>query len=63
MTMLTTDTKQLQKMMFISNALDKGWSIKKVNNVYVFTKKHENKKEVFEEKYLETFIVGNMTPL
>ena len=61
--MLTTDTKQLQKMMFISNALDKGWSIKKVNNVYVFTKKHENKKEVFEEKYLETFIVGNMTPL
>jgi hypothetical protein len=61
--MLTTDTKHLQKMMFISNALDKGWSIKKVNNVYVFTKKHENKKEVFEEKYLETFIVGNMTPI
>lgn len=50
-------------MMFISNTLDKGWSIKKVNNVYVFTKKHENKKEVFEEKYLETFIVGNMTPI
>jgi len=61
--MLTVDKKQIQKMMFISNALDKGWSIKKVNNTYVFTKKHENKKEVFEEKYLETFVLGNMTPI
>jgi hypothetical protein len=61
--MLTVEKKQIQKMMFISNALDKGWSIKKVNNVYVFTKKHENKKEVFEEKYLETFVLGNMTPI
>jgi hypothetical protein len=61
--MLTTDKKHIQKMMFISNALDKGWSVKKRENAYVFTKKHENKKEVFEEKYLEMFVFGNMTPI
>ena len=42
------------------NALDTGWSVKKNEESYIFTKKHENKREVFMEKYLENFIVSNM---
>ena len=43
------------------NALEKGWSIKKQKDKYIFTKKHENKREIFEENYLERFIVNNST--
>ena len=52
---------QFQKMMFLMNALEKGWSIKKQNDKYIFTKKHENKREIFEENYLERFIISNST--
>ena len=52
---------QFQKMMFLMNALEKGWSVKKQQDKYIFTKKHENKREIFEENYLERFIVSNST--
>ena len=52
---------QFQKMMFLMNALEKGWSIKKQNDKYIFTKIHENKREIFEENYLEHFIISNST--
>jgi len=55
------DKPKLQKMTFIMNALEKGWSVKKNNDSYIFTKKHENRKEVFMESYLEKFIVTNMS--
>jgi hypothetical protein len=45
-----------QKMNLIYNALDEGWTIKKKNNSYIFTKKHENKKEILEESYLLKFM-------
>ena len=51
----------LRKLMFLSNALDKGWSIKKDKESYVFTKKHENRREVFKENYLENFLVSNFS--
>ncbi len=51
---------QFQKMVFIMNALDQGWSIKKKDESYIFTKKHENKKEIFQENYLDEFIKTNM---
>ena len=56
------DDKQLQfhKMKFIMNALEDEWSVKKRDGVYIFTKKHEKKREVFEEKYLENFVKKNM---
>jgi hypothetical protein len=47
-------------MMFVMNALDDGWSVKKEDDRYIFKKKHENKKEVFMESYLEKFILKNM---
>lgn len=51
--------KQYQKIMFINNALEDGWSIKKMNEKYIFTKKHENRREIFQEDYLENFIISN----
>jgi hypothetical protein len=54
------DKIQFQKMFFIMNALDDGWSVKKSQDKYIFSKKHENKIEVFQEEYLATFILQNM---
>jgi len=48
------------KMKFISNALEDGWSVKKRNETYIFTKKHKKQREVFEEKYLENFVKTHM---
>lgn len=50
----------LKKMTFIMNALDQGWSVKKEDEKYVFSKKHEGKREIFREDYLRTFIESNM---
>lgn len=50
---------KFQKMMFIMNALSSGWTVKKTNDSYIFTKKHEHKREVFETEYLETFVQTN----
>jgi hypothetical protein len=47
---------KFQIMSFLFNALENGWSIKKNKGSYVFTKNHENKKEMFSEDYLTTFV-------
>ena len=49
------------KTTFIMNALENGWTVKKIQNSYVFTKKHENWREIFQEDYLETFIQKNLS--
>jgi hypothetical protein len=51
--------KMFQKMVFIVNAIDQGWSVKKVQDSYIFSKKHENRKEIFQQDYLEKFIESN----
>lgn len=56
----TNDT--LQKCLFIMNALDNGWKVKKRNGSYIFSKKHEGRKEILKEGYLESFLVENMKP-
>ena len=62
----TLTSKTTQKLLFISNALDNGWSVKKSKDSYIFTKRHENKREVFQTDYLEKFVltnaVGNILP-
>jgi len=52
---------QIKKMIFIQNALDQGWTIKKSDDSYIFTKKHENRREIFQENYLETFLISNFS--
>jgi len=56
------EAKQYHKIMFIQNALNGGWTIKKRQNSYIFTKKHENLREIFQESYLEKFILKNSNP-
>lgn len=48
-----------KKLTFLFNALEKGWTVKKMGDSYIFTKKHEGKREIFCENYLETFIYSN----
>jgi hypothetical protein len=54
------DFIKLQKMRFIYNAIDSGWNVKKIDNKYYFCKKHEGKKEIYLETYLQKFIENNM---
>ena len=52
--------KDFQKMIFIMNALNQGWKIQKEEESFIFTKKHEGKKEIFKSDYLEKFIGSNL---
>ena len=56
---LEIDKLKFQKMVFLFNALDNGWSIKKRKDSYIFTKNHEGKKEIFDESYLSIFMKEN----
>jgi len=57
---LEIDNVKFQKMNFLYNALDNGWSIKKRKDSYIFVKNHEGKKEVFDESYLAIFMKDNL---
>jgi hypothetical protein len=57
---ISIDVITFQKMNFIMNAIETGWSVKKSDDNYIFTKKHEGKREVFMSDYLEKFIDKNM---
>jgi hypothetical protein len=54
------DRLAFQKTMFIMNALENGWTVKKKHDKYVFVKKNENRQEVYQEEYLRKFIETNM---
>lgn len=54
------DNIKFQKMMFLYNALNDGWTVKKKNGSYIFKKDHEGKKEVFLDTYLTTFMKDNL---
>jgi hypothetical protein len=51
---------QLQKMAFLFNALENGWTIKKKENCYVFSKNHNGQKEVYLDSYLKRFMLSNL---
>lgn len=54
------DVVKFQKMILLYNSIEQGWSVKKNNESYVFSKKHENKKEVLEDSYLLKFMKTNL---
>jgi hypothetical protein len=54
------DSVKFQKMLFLYNSIEHGWTVKKNNDSYVFSKKHENKKEVVEDSYLLKFMKTNL---
>jgi len=51
---------KFRKMLFVFNAINDGWTIKKRDESYIFSKNHENKKEVFSDSYLGNFIKSNL---
>lgn len=60
---IKVDSKKFQKMVFIMNALDKGWKVRKVldqEDKYIFIKKHYEDKEIFLDSYLERFTEENL---
>lgn len=54
------DVIKFQKMLLLFNSIEQGWSVKKRNESYVFTKSHEGKKEILEESYLMKFMKTNL---
>jgi len=57
---ITIDNTKFQKMLFVYNAINDGWTVKKRNDSYIFSKNHEGKKEVFSDSYLLTFMKTNL---
>ena len=57
---LNIDYIKLQKMAFLYNALENGWTIKKHKEVYKFTKNHQGAKEIFLDSYLRRFMKENI---
>lgn len=57
---LDIDYIKLQKMAFIYNAIQSGWTVKLNKDSYIFTKKHEGKKEIFLDTFMKSFIEKNM---
>ena len=58
------DAILLKKMIFVYNAIEKGWTVSKTNRgardqSFVFQKKHEGKKEVFLDSFLINFMKEN----
>ena len=56
---ISIENIKFQKMLFIFNAVNNGWSVKKENKLYIFKKEHEGKKEYFKEDYLSSFMGKN----
>ena len=54
------DNEKFQKRMFLYNAINDGWTIKKRNKSYIFTKNHEGKKQILEDSYLLSFVKDNL---
>ena len=50
----------MQKCVFVMNALENGWKVKKRKGSYIFTKRHEGCKKIFKDGYLELFLEENM---
>ena len=47
-------------MMYLYNSINDGWTIKKRNDSYIFSKNHEGKREIFQDSYLMSFMKNNM---
>ena len=48
--------KEWSKILFIMNAIEDGWRVKKKGDMYIFSKHKGKEMQAYEEKYLEKFI-------
>ena len=51
---------KFQKMLLLYNAMEEGWTIQKKKDSYIFSKKHEGKKEVLLDSYITQFLQSNL---
>ena len=56
---ISISQKQFQKMLFLTNAIENGWSIRKKDDKYIFKKK-DDILECLKEDYLDKFIESNI---
>tara|TARA_B110000285_G_C14750642_1_gene435005 strand:- start:291 stop:500 length:210 start_codon:yes stop_codon:yes gene_type:complete len=49
--------KDLSKILFIFNAIEDGWHVKKKESSYIFSKQKCKEKQVFTEDFLNKFII------
>jgi hypothetical protein len=54
------DIVKLKQMIFLFNALENGWNIKKKDGCYVFKKHNNGEKEIYLSSYLSKFINNNL---
>lgn len=57
---LKVDNNKFQKMLILFNSIEQGWTVKKKKESYVFTKQHENRKEIMDDSYLVNFMMTNL---
>jgi len=53
---ITLSNNKFQIMSFLMNAINNGWTVRKIRDSYIFSKNHKNKREIFSEDYLSKFI-------
>lgn len=51
---------KLHRLAMIQNAIDDGWRIEKRETSYIFSKPHEQQREIFEEDYLNKFLCDKL---
>ena len=56
----TEQKNDIYLMIFLTNTLENGWSIRKKNDNYVFRRKHEKQTEIYSDEYLVHFLKSNM---
>lgn len=56
------DNKFQEKLLFIYNALENGWEIKKNGRKYIFKKENNNNQEIYIDNYLDKFIKTMVLP-
>lgn len=54
-------TNEINKLIFIFNALEKGWSVKKKGKMYIFSKKHNNDCNYLKPSFIYEFIQSNFS--
>tara|TARA_B100001287_G_C22683202_1_gene531705 strand:+ start:3083 stop:3283 length:201 start_codon:yes stop_codon:yes gene_type:complete len=50
------NSKEFSKIMFIFNAIEDGWSVKKRGEQYIFKKHKCKEKHIYNDDFLENFV-------
>ena len=54
-------SNETNKLIFIYNAIEKGWSVRKKGKYYIFSRKHNNEIKYFKPSYIYEFVESNIS--